>query len=264
MDRFQQLITEHQAMQNQFTDNADAIGVERVTQYMKNACLAGEIIEDIGQREQIRAILRYWGAYIFERTGDYPLLQLYPYELNKSILSGNQEIYTSTSPDLRQTNWLSMLKDQWAFLLVSFFSLLFVITFINYYVSVSILPGLFVKEARTLIDNGGFQNASGQVQVEMVVVTATPDNSKPQPSPGQVQVETVVTTATPGPFVGFGTNDEGGRTGPTQYTIQAGDTLTKISSQFGVTVNDIMRANNIVDANYIQTGQVLIIPAPTQ
>jgi LysM repeat protein len=87
-----------------------------------------------------------------------------------------------------------------------------------------------------------------------------------QPTAVQVQVETVVVTATPGPGVGFGTSDGdgNGRTGPTQYTVQAGDTLTRIAKHYGVTVHDIMRANNIMNPNYIQPGQVLNIPAPGQ
>ena len=85
-----------------------------------------------------------------------------------------------------------------------------------------------------------------------------------QPTAVQVQVETVVITATPGPGEGFGTSDGNSSTGPAQYTVQAGDTLTRIAKQYGVTVNDIMRANNLMDPNYIQPGQVLNIPAPTQ
>lgn len=82
-----------------------------------------------------------------------------------------------------------------------------------------------------------------------------------QPTAVPVQVETVVITPTPRPGTAFGTSDGGNRTGPTQYTVQAGDTLTKIAGHFGLTVNDIMRANNLMDPNYIQPGQVLIIPA---
>lgn len=92
-------------------------------------------------------------------------------------------------------------------------------------------------------------------------------NTQVQPTPIQVQVETVVITATPGPSpdVGFGQGTSNGpvRSSPVQYTIVAGDTLTKIATQYGVTVKDIMRANNIANPNYIQPGQVLIIPAPT-
>jgi LysM repeat protein len=45
------------------------------------------------------------------------------------------------------------------------------------------------------------------------------------------------------------------------YTVQAGDTLTRIAARFGVTVNQIMAANNLTNPNFIYVGQVLRIPA---
>ncbi len=47
----------------------------------------------------------------------------------------------------------------------------------------------------------------------------------------------------------------------TTYTVKAGDTLSKIAMQFGVTVNALMAANNLTNANLIYVGQVLNIPA---
>lgn len=52
----------------------------------------------------------------------------------------------------------------------------------------------------------------------------------------------------------------GGGSASTTYTVQAGDTLSKIANQFGVTVNSLVQANNIQDPNLIQVGQVLQIP----
>lgn len=43
------------------------------------------------------------------------------------------------------------------------------------------------------------------------------------------------------------------------YTVKKGDNLTKIAKQFGVTINQLVRWNNITDANYIVVGQVLIV-----
>jgi LysM repeat protein len=51
--------------------------------------------------------------------------------------------------------------------------------------------------------------------------------------------------------------------GGTTYVVQPGDTLTKIATKFGVTVNALVRANNIQDPNLIRAGQVLQIPPPT-
>ena len=44
------------------------------------------------------------------------------------------------------------------------------------------------------------------------------------------------------------------------YKVVAGDTLTKIAARFGVTVDAIMKANGITNANLIKVGQVLVIP----
>jgi hypothetical protein len=44
------------------------------------------------------------------------------------------------------------------------------------------------------------------------------------------------------------------------YAVKSGDTLWKISQQFGTTVTAIVQANNIANANLIYVGQRLTIP----
>jgi LysM repeat protein len=44
------------------------------------------------------------------------------------------------------------------------------------------------------------------------------------------------------------------------YTVQKGDTLSKIASLFGVTLNEIAKANSIENVNLIYAGQKLVIP----
>ncbi|HEY0071837.1 MAG TPA: LysM peptidoglycan-binding domain-containing protein [Chloroflexia bacterium] len=51
---------------------------------------------------------------------------------------------------------------------------------------------------------------------------------------------------------------------PVTYVVKAGDTLSGIADIFGVTVDDIVRANNIADPNALQVGQVLTIPGRKQ
>jgi peptidoglycan endopeptidase LytE len=43
--------------------------------------------------------------------------------------------------------------------------------------------------------------------------------------------------------------------------VRGGDTLSKIASQFGVTVEALMSHNNLTD-DLIREGQTLAIPAP--
>ncbi len=47
---------------------------------------------------------------------------------------------------------------------------------------------------------------------------------------------------------------------PVTYTIQSGDTLTSIAEKHGITVEALIAANNLANADYISVGQVLIIP----
>ena len=47
---------------------------------------------------------------------------------------------------------------------------------------------------------------------------------------------------------------------PVTYTVKAGDTLWDIANLFGVTLDDIVRANNIADPSALSEGQVLTVP----
>ena len=46
-----------------------------------------------------------------------------------------------------------------------------------------------------------------------------------------------------------------------EYVIKRGDTLSDIARDFGVSVRDIMTANNITDASRIREGQTIFVPA---
>jgi LysM repeat protein len=48
-----------------------------------------------------------------------------------------------------------------------------------------------------------------------------------------------------------------------QYTVQAGDALGFIAQRYGISIEALMQANNITDANLLEVGMVLTIPAPT-
>ena len=45
------------------------------------------------------------------------------------------------------------------------------------------------------------------------------------------------------------------------YVVQQGDTLGGLAEDFGTTVDDLMAANGLTDANAIQAGQTLLIPS---
>lgn len=47
---------------------------------------------------------------------------------------------------------------------------------------------------------------------------------------------------------------------PFRYPIQSGDTLTGIAQKFGVSTDELINANNIVDTNSLYVGQEIVIP----
>jgi LysM repeat protein len=51
-----------------------------------------------------------------------------------------------------------------------------------------------------------------------------------------------------------------GTTEAQSYVVQPGDTLGEIAEQFGVGIEEIIRANDLEDADHIEVGQELIIP----
>jgi LysM repeat protein len=50
---------------------------------------------------------------------------------------------------------------------------------------------------------------------------------------------------------------------PRTYTVREGDTFGSIAAKFGITVDELMRANPDINPNAIPIGQVLVIPAPS-
>jgi lysozyme len=58
-------------------------------------------------------------------------------------------------------------------------------------------------------------------------------------------------------------NDNHEPAGLRTYTVQPGDSLSRIAVRFNTTISAIALANAISDPNQIQVGQVLVIPDPT-
>ncbi|OCL26384.1 hypothetical protein U472_10290 [Orenia metallireducens] len=54
--------------------------------------------------------------------------------------------------------------------------------------------------------------------------------------------------------------DKSEDTSKREYTVKAGDTLYKIAQRFGTTIDAIIEENNIVNPDYLEVGQRLIIP----
>ncbi len=72
----------------------------------------------------------------------------------------------------------------------------------------------------------------------------------------------VAPETTPVPVAGEPSVDAAGQVGePEYYVVQAGDTLSGIASKLGVTMQELVDANDLNDANNIFSGQQLLVPS---
>jgi len=112
-----------------------------------------------------------------------------------------------------------------------------------------LLPALFVAVILLALacgeeETGGAGGAQGLTDPG-TVATSTPWATPPP-------VVYVEEGLEPGPGPG---GSEGGT-----YTVQAGDTPYDIAERFGVSVEDLMEANDITDPTSLSIGQKLVIP----
>lgn len=76
---------------------------------------------------------------------------------------------------------------------------------------------------------------------------------------------TLPPTWTPLPMEHAGHLQEGGGSVPifetrVEYVVQRGDTLAEICDQYGVSIAEVARINNISDWDHIEVGQVITLP----
>lgn len=106
-----------------------------------------------------------------------------------------------------------------------------------------------VAELNQSISSGDKATQSGASKAIQELANAT-NASVASVAQGINQARTVTTPT-------FNTDFE--KTGVT-YTMQSGDTISRVAARFNSSVKDIMNANQIVDATKVQVGQTLFIP----
>jgi len=120
------------------------------------------------------------------------------------------------------------------------------------------VPGvLVVLLLVTIIGCGGGDEAEPSPRVQK---TATTPAILPivTPTPG------AATTPQPSPEASAHPDDNPAASQETTYTVQAGNTLQSIASEFDLDIAELMEANDISDPAALQEGQVLKVPKPEE
>jgi murein DD-endopeptidase MepM/ murein hydrolase activator NlpD len=121
---------------------------------------------------------------------------------------------------------------------------------------------LLASCARSAPDsNGGtsqvWQAPASTARADAAQPAAHPTRTPFQPATRQPGVEPA--TPTPDPPHALPTV----RTEEQKYVVQSGDSLGKIARQYAVTIDLLIQANNLLDADHIEVGQTLLIPVAT-
>ncbi len=75
---YAEIISQHLALLKEEAQPASPERTERVKAFIAQMVAAGGGIADARQREQLRSILRYWSAHVYDQTGEFPPSQLAP------------------------------------------------------------------------------------------------------------------------------------------------------------------------------------------
>jgi hypothetical protein len=79
MTKFEELQTMHEHLMEQSKAPEDVTGfVADVQREIHNMCVAAEDIPAPRERDQLRAILRFWASYVYDHTDTYPDTTLHP------------------------------------------------------------------------------------------------------------------------------------------------------------------------------------------
>ena len=83
------------------------------------------------------------------------------------------------------------------------------------------------------------------------------------PTPSPTDIQTIATALSPssGATISAPTGPAETVPTPNSYVVQSNDNLTTIAARFGISVESIVQANNLRNANAIYVGQELVIPA---
>ncbi len=126
-----------------------------------------------------------------------------------------------------------------------------------------------VEEATDLDETENFEETPAVVEEETakevkpapVTETVKPEVAKvkeetPAPSKARTMMATTSAVVKEEKAV---TTTAAKKAAPVVHVVKSGDTLNKISKQYGVNVNDLIKWNNISDKNFIRVGQTLTV-----
>lgn len=104
----------------------------------------------------------------------------------------------------------------------------------------------------------------GTIGIDLPVSQPSEILARVSGSKGSSPAYAPISTPTPHAVSDHATSDTAETVTNSTYTVGRGDTLSAVAAAFGVTVADVLKANDIANPNLILVGQMLLIPAPKE
>lgn len=87
----------HQTLLHQI-DETDELDVSEITVFLGQIAQTGSVVGPPEQRSHLRALIRYWGSFVNDKTGQFPVVELHPFdgsEISNDKQSINREVLVS-------------------------------------------------------------------------------------------------------------------------------------------------------------------------
>lgn len=97
------IYSEHQQLLEFVEEDETMVSVPDVRAFLTRIQRAGASIPDPDQRSRMRALLRFWGSFIYDQVGEFPQTSLLPATDVTEALSSRKKTSTSPPEDYRPT-----------------------------------------------------------------------------------------------------------------------------------------------------------------
>ena len=165
MTKFEELQAMHERLMEQSKAPADTPAfVEEVQHDIQEMCVAAEDIPAPRERDQLRAILRFWASYVYDHTGTYPDTTLRPAQTSPTPAAPSPSASEQGRPPLF---WIVLAAG--AALIV----LLVAVSFITR-PPVTVPPAIKTPHDSVIIEVTIERPLAPQIQIQYTILTAGP------------------------------------------------------------------------------------------
>jgi serine/threonine protein kinase len=99
-DRLSKVYVEHQKLLEVIEEDEKKASIPDVKEFIMQIAKAGSTIHDPRQRSQLRALMRFWGSYIYDRIGEFPETSLMPVtDINKPSVPDTDSVILLPAPE---------------------------------------------------------------------------------------------------------------------------------------------------------------------